>query len=77
MIFEIHDLNIEAGNDVAFCHHFTGAAEQKQTAKRRLRGCGGHHQRSANMLASPGVPCLLKKTCVCVIPAALLFAGRP
>jgi hypothetical protein len=39
MIFEIHDLNIEAGNDVAFCHCLTGAVEQKQTAKKRLRGC--------------------------------------
>lgn len=39
MIFEIHDLNIEAGNDVAFCHCLTSAVEQKQTAKKRLRGC--------------------------------------
>lgn len=40
MIFEIHDLNIAAGNDVAFCHCLTGAVERGGT------GANGEEQAS-------------------------------
>lgn len=38
IVFEIHDLNITAGDDVAFCHFLNRAVAQGKTARSKPHG---------------------------------------